>query len=27
MALLLSTRHIVIKMDENVKRVDNRLDD
>ncbi|MGC2573207.1 MAG: hypothetical protein WA364_16970 [Candidatus Nitrosopolaris sp.] len=27
MGLLLSTRHIVIKMDENVKRVDNRLDD
>ena len=27
MALLLSTRHIVIKMDEKVKRVDNRLDD
>jgi CHAD domain-containing protein len=27
MALLLSTRHIVTKMDENIKRVDNRLDD
>ena len=27
MALLLSTRHIVTKMDENIKRVDNRLND
>ena len=27
MALLLSPRHIVTKMDENVKRVDNRVND
>ena len=27
MALLLNTAHIVTKMDENIKRVDNRLND
>jgi CHAD domain-containing protein len=27
MALLLSTAHIVTKVDENINRVDNRLDD